>query len=424
MLWLLRADRKRLVMSPNIEFRKLWTASAASNLTDGILLISGPLLASTLTRDPALVAGLAFAQRLPWLLFALFSGALADRIDRRRAMAAVAVCRAALIGGLGVAVVLNVATLPWMYAVFFLLGTGETLFDISAAALLPEVVPRQSLPRANAQLAGALMAANLFVGPPLGGMLFAFGAGVPFLAGCGGLMVTALLLGRIHGTFSNEPSEHIRPRRMLGEIADGLSWLWQQRVLRTLSLTLGPLDLALVAQNSIMVLFVQEHLGLDATGYGVLVSIYGAGGQLASLTAHRVIERFGAGTLLRLAVAIEMLYPATLAVAGSPIVVASVFLCFGFHAVVWGALISSLRQELTPPRLRGRVESAYRFVESGAAAPGALVGGALATHLGLTAPFWLGAGTGALLLVLVWSTFSNASVLAARRAAATFCAPE
>jgi predicted MFS family arabinose efflux permease len=156
----------------------------------------------------------------------------------------------------------------------------------------------------------------------------------------------------------------------------------------------------------------------------VLVSIYGAGGQLASLTAHRVIERFGAGTLLRLAVAIEMLYPATLAVAGSPIVVASVFLCFGFHAVVWGALISSLRQELTPPRLRGRVESAYRFVESGAAAPGALVGGALATHLGLTAPFWLGAGTGALLLVLVWSTFSNASVLAARRAAATFCAPE
>ena len=411
-------------MSPNIEFRKLWAASAASNLTDGILLVCGPLLASTLTRDLALVAGLAFAQRLPWLLFTLFSGALADRIDRRRAMAAVAVCRAGLIGCLGLAVVLNVATLPVLYAVFFLLGTGETLFDISAAALLPAVVSRQNLPRANAQLAGALMAANLFVGPPLGGILFALGAGAPFLLACSGLIVTALLLGRMRATFSVEPSEHVRTKQVLRDIAEGLRWLWQQRVLRTLSLTLAPLDLALVAQNSIMVLFVEEHLGLAATGYGILVSIYGAGGLLGSLVAHTVIDRFGAGTLLRAAVVIEMLYPAALAVTDSPIVAGSVFLCFGLHAVVWGALISSLRQELTPPRLRGRVESAYRFVESGAAAPGALVGGTLAAHLGVTAPFWLGAGVGALVLFLVWSTFSNASVLAARGVAATAYTPE
>jgi predicted MFS family arabinose efflux permease len=97
-------------------------------------------------------------------------------------------------------------------------------------------------------------------------------------------------------------------------------------------------------------------------------------------------------------------------------VAGGVFLCFGLHAVVWGALDSSLRQELTPPRLRGWVESAYRFIESGAAAPGALVGGLRAAHLGLTAPFWLGAGIGALLLAMVWRTFSNPTVRAAREA--------
>ena len=82
------------------EFRKLWAASAASNLGDGVWLVAAPLLAATLTRDPALVAGLAFAQRLPWLLFPLLSGALADRLDRRRAMVAVAALRAALVGAL------------------------------------------------------------------------------------------------------------------------------------------------------------------------------------------------------------------------------------------------------------------------------------------------------------------------------------
>jgi len=163
-----------------------------------------------------------------------------------------------------------------------------------------------------------------------------------------------------------------------------------------------------------MVLFVQERLGLDATGYGILASVCGAGGLTGSVLAHGVIARFGAGTLLRAAVAMETLYPAAMALAGSPIVAGGVFLCFGFHAVVWGGPENSLRQELTLPRLRGRVESVYRFIESGAAAPGALVGGILAAPLGLTAPFWLAAGVGALLLLLVWSTFSDATVLVAR----------
>ncbi len=88
---------------------------------------------------------------------------------------------------------------------------------------------------------------------------------------------------------------------------------------------------------------------------------------------------------------------------------------FGCHAVVWGALLSSLRQELTPAGLRGRVESAYRLLEYGGAAPGALLGGVLATHFGLTAPFWAGAATGLVLLPLVWSTFSETAVAAARR---------
>ena len=119
------------------DFARLWTANAVSNLGDGVTLVAGPLLAASLTRDPRLVAGLAVAQRLPWLLFSLVSGALVDRLDRRRLMVGVDAARAVAVGLLGVAVLADLATLPLLYAVFFALGTAETLFDNAAVSILP-----------------------------------------------------------------------------------------------------------------------------------------------------------------------------------------------------------------------------------------------------------------------------------------------
>jgi MFS family permease len=399
------------------EFHKLWAASTLSNLGDGIALVAAPLLAATLTRDPALIAGLSFAQRVPWLLFALFSGALADRIDRRRAMAVVGVSRATLISILGVAVVFDLVTLPLLYAVFFLLSTGETLFDTASAAMLPAVVPREELPAANARLAGTMTVTNQFMGPPLGGFLFAVAASLPFLLGAGGIVVAAILIVALRGSFHPRLGEGKPPTALLSEIREGVRWLWGHSLLRTLALTLAILNIPLVAQVSIMVLFAQERLGLGPTGYGILIAMYGVGGVLGSLVARRVIGWLGAGRTLRIAVIIEAATPAAIALSSEPIMVGALLAFFGCHAIVWGALLSSLRQELTPDRLRGRVESVYRFIELGGAAPGALLGGLIAAQFGLTAPFWFGAIVGIILIPFVWSTFSEANVACARQAA-------
>jgi MFS family permease len=399
------------------EFGKLWAASAASYLGDGVALVAAPLLAATLTRDPARVAGLVFAQRLPWLLFALLSGALVDRLDRRRTMAAVAVCRATLIGGLGAAVLLGRVTLPLLYAVFFLLSTGDTLFDIAAVTVLPAIVPPSSLPRANARLSGVRTVASQFVGPPLSGFLFATALALPFLFGAGGLAAAAALIVALRGTFRVARAENAPPANLRAEIVAGVRWLWRHRLLRTLALTLALLDLTLVAQNAVMVLFVQERLGLGATGYGILLTTYGIGGLLGSLIAHRVIGWLGASAMLRIAVCIEAATPAAIALSRSPLPVGAALAFFGCHATVWGALLTSLRQELTPAGLRGRVESAYEFISAVGTAPGALFGGLLAARLGLTAPFWLGAIVGALLIPLVWPIFSDATIDMARREA-------
>jgi MFS family permease len=152
-----------------VEYRKLWTASTISNLGDGVTLVAGPLLAASLTRDPLLVGGLTFAQRVPWLLFPLISGALVDRLDRRRVMGYADAVRTALIGALGVAALLGWASMPLLYVVFFLMGTLETLFDNASQAIIPALVSRERLERANSRLYAAEIVTNELAGSPLGG---------------------------------------------------------------------------------------------------------------------------------------------------------------------------------------------------------------------------------------------------------------
>jgi MFS family permease len=152
------------------EYAKLLATRTVSNLGDGMTFVAGPLLAATLTRDPLLIAGVAFVQRLPWLLFALLSGALVDRLDRRRLMAAVDTLRSAAVGFLGVAVLFDFAGLTLMYAVFFFVGTAETLFDTGSISVLPTVVPKEDLQKANGRLYSAQILANNMTSPPLGGL--------------------------------------------------------------------------------------------------------------------------------------------------------------------------------------------------------------------------------------------------------------
>ncbi len=136
-------------------FRRLWVASAVSNLADGVLKVALPLVAVRYTESPALVAGLTFALTLPWLLFTLPAGALADRLDRRLAMVGANVARAVLVAALAaVALVPDAGSIAVLYVVAFGVGVTETLYDTSAQSILPQVVPRTAPPGQRAPLRG------------------------------------------------------------------------------------------------------------------------------------------------------------------------------------------------------------------------------------------------------------------------------
>ena len=159
--------------------RKIWPAAAISNLGDGAMLAAGPLLVASITDEPAAVGAAVFIQQLPWLLFALFSGALVDRLDRRLMVVAADTFRAAVLGALGIAVLLDASPLWAVYAALFLLGTAETLADNASGALLVTAVPKEQLGKANARLFATGTVVQQLGGPPIGALLFAVGAGVP-----------------------------------------------------------------------------------------------------------------------------------------------------------------------------------------------------------------------------------------------------
>ncbi|MFC0106807.1 MFS transporter [Kibdelosporangium aridum] len=255
----------RARISARFDFAKLWTASAVSNIGDGVTIAAGPLLVAQMTQNPALVAGAAFAQQLPWLLFGLISGAYADRVDRRKLVVLVNVLRGLVLAALAVSIAADVASIPIIYAVFFLLGLGETFADTASVALLPAVVPQEKLASANAKLMATYTISNQFAAKPLGAWLFVTAAALPFAFDAVSFLVAAGLVAMV-----TRAPRRLEPKKtnLKADIKEGVRWLMNHRVLRTLAMTMSVANVVFCAAFAIFVLYVQQRLGLTEVGYG------------------------------------------------------------------------------------------------------------------------------------------------------------
>ncbi len=366
---------------------RLWTSSGLSNLADGIVKVALPLVAIRFTDSPAAIAGLAFALMVPWLLFALPAGALADRLDRRRMMLGANAVRAVLLAVLALTVMLDIGSIWVLYAIALCIGTAETSYDTSAQSILPQVVSRDRLSRANGRLFAAELTANEFVGPPLGGVLVAVGAALAFVtpAALWALAVGVLLL--VRGRFRIQRDE---PTTMRADIAEGLRFLWRHRLLRTLAVMVGVSNFATNAIFAILVLYAvgpASAIGLSEPGYGLLLTASAAGGLLGFLVAERVERRLGRARSLVLTTLGGALAVGAPALTTNPYLIGAAFFAGGTTIAIWNVITVSLRQRVTPDRLLGRLNSGYRLVAWGTRPLGAITAGVLAQILGLRAVF-------------------------------------
>jgi MFS family permease len=394
-------------------FWRIWVAAGVSTLGDGMREVALPLLAATITRDPALVAAVSLAGRLPWLVLSLVSGALVDRVDRRRMMGTVDVVRAVVMVTLAVTVAADVASIAVLCVIAFALGTGETLFDNAAQAIMPSIVRRDQLELANSRLYAAQVVSFEFVGPPLGALLFAAAASVPFVVDSVSFAIAATLALTLAGSYRPVRATG-PPTRMRTEIVEGLRWLWAHRLLRTLGLMLGVWNLLTTAIFSVFVLFALETLGLSKVGYGLIFTGAAVGSLLGTVVATRVIARFGPATALLGAVFTSAISYLVIAVTSSAVLVGIMFAVGGLTSVLWNVITVSLRQSIIPDALLGRVNSVYRFLGWGTMPIGAAVGGALAKGFGLRAPFYVSAGVLAVMGVAALPVVNRRTIEAAR----------
>jgi MFS family permease len=368
------------------DWRLLLTGGTISMLGDGMFVAALPLLAATVTSDPRLVAGTTAAGTLPWLIASLPAGALADRRDARHSIARTQWIQAGLVAVLAVVASVHAGRLFALYGIAFGLGVAETFVRASAQKLVPAVVPSAELERANGHQNATIFAAREFLGPPLGGLLFALATPLPFWIDTATFVASALMFTRIRARTATTARRHLRT-----EIGEGLRWLMGNRLIRTLSGLAGVGNLCNYLAMSTFVLFARDRLGLGNAGYGVLVGAMAIGGVAGALLSRRLVLRFGGR---RIATATIFTTPSAMIAIGlvghDAVTVGALATITSFGASVWNVSVASLRQRTVPPELFGRVSSAGSLVSWGTQPIGAILGGLLAAWLGLAAPWIVG----------------------------------
>ena len=244
--------------------------------------------------------------------------------------------------------------------------------------------------------------------------MFGVAVAVPFLLDAGTYAAAAALILALRGEFRPKRPEDAPPTTLVAEIGEGLRWLWNHGLIRTLAIMLGVFNMTLAATNAILVLFAQDVLGLGSFGYGALATSTAVGGLIGSLTADKIVAWLGSGRALQASVLISALVLSVVALSENAVVVWAVFLLVGINVVVWNVITVSFRQAVVPEDIFGRVNSVYRLLGWGGLSIGALLGGFLARGFGLTAPFWFAAVVLAVMFIITLPFVNNRTVGEAR----------
>jgi MFS family permease len=362
---------------------RLWWAAAVDNIGDGAFATAVPLLAITITHDPRLVSLVAAATYLPWLLLSLPAGAVVDRGDRVSLMWRAQAIQAVIVGIVAALAAAGEVSIPVLAVMVFGLGACEVVFGNASQAILPDIVPKPLLHKANGNQYAVTTVGQMFVGPPVGSLLFAVAIALPFGIDAGSFALSALLLA----TLPRRPRAQTEHPPIRTAIADGLRWLTRHRLLRTLALLLGVNNFCFQLGNVTLVLLATQTLHLSTRGYGLLLAGGALGSVLGGLVNARIVARIGPLPALLTALVANVFIFEGIGVSPTAIVLGALLALNGFATTMWNIVTVSLRQQVVPAEFLGRVNSVYRMLGWGLIPLGALTGGLVAHEFGLRAGY-------------------------------------
>ncbi|HWG84603.1 MAG TPA: MFS transporter [Deinococcales bacterium] len=361
-----------------------------SKLGDSLHAFALPWIAYELTRSPLVMGTLYATEIIPILLLGAFAGVLVDRFDRRRLMMGADLLRAAIVALLPILHLAGMLALWHLYAAAFALSLVSLAFDVATTTVIPEVAG-SDLTRANAAHQVAMQAASM-AGPALAGIAIATLGGFNTLwlnaASFGGTFLALLslpALSRATGAAS--------VAGVLAGIGEGFRWLWGNRAIRVLSLQAATGNFGFGMVAAVLMFYLRSTLGLSAEVAGLDYAMLGVGGVLGGVAIVPLSRRYRRGSL----------YPALLAFGMGGLLLMALLrtwwapgLGFGMVSacnVAWVVLSTSVRQELIPRELMGRVLSFSRILSTAAMPLGATLAGVLSGVTSPTVVFLIAAGT-------------------------------
>jgi len=350
-------------------------SNLAAQLAEQLSLAAVPIVAVlVLGAGPGDIGLLATAQTLPFLLLSIPLGLLADRTSRRRLMVWAETLRALALFGLLAAVMSGQLSIGLLAVLGFLGAVGTVGFSVAAPALVPALVPREALARANGRLELARSAA-FAAGPALGGALVTW-AGAPaafVLAAVLSVSAVVLLLRLVE-----PPRAPMARRHPLHDIRDGAHWVWHHALLRPIFLTAVAWNISWFVLQAAYVPYAIRLLGLSAAAVGMTLAAYGAGMVVGALLAPQIVAKLPFGRAIQLGPAVSVLAAltmvATLALP-SGVLAGLAFFLFGAGPIVWTITSTTLRQTVTPGAMLGRVSAIFLAANTGARPIGAALGG-------------------------------------------------
>lgn len=374
-------------------FNRLFSASAISNLADGLLAVAAPLLAISLTKNPVLISMLSALVMLPWLLFAIPIGLIVDRVDKRLLITFTNSLRFVIAGLLALAISTDFVTIYWLFVAAFLIGISEVASDTASQSLIPVILEKKHFERANSRLNIAQTVIQNFIGGPLSGFLYATAVVLPFVLNSAGFLIAAIFVFLIPAHLitesRDETKEPAEKKSFIGDIKFGLKYLWNDSDLRGLVTITTSLGFFYSLSMSTMILFITEVLGLPAKFFGVLMAGAGSGAIIGALLAPRISKKFGRGKVLAVAIFISSITVFFQGISPNVWVFGVIGFISSFAITNWNILLMSCYQVLIPSELYGRIHGARRTFVWGVMPIGAFLGGVIAQS-GLRVPLLVG----------------------------------
>ena len=422
-------------------YQKLFTANVLSNLGNGVSAVAYPWIASSITRSPLLLSIIGLMASLPWLVFSLPAGVFIDRFARRSLIVFTDVVRGIITLVVAISIwgnrshihivkyiakTVTIHTHTGLYilllAATFLLGAAEVLGNGASQTFIPLIVGTEHLETANGRMWTAESLMQNFIGPPLASVLLGISVFAPLAFDGASFFASAGLIGLIASSMIKRQDISPTKKDFKAELKEGMSWLWHHPFLRSLAIILGSINAISALSFSVFILFAQEDLHTSVFTFGVLSTGGAIGGALGGFTSSRVIKRFGRARLIR---SIIYLSPVFLVINGASShwqIVWVVTVIEMFFVIMWNVITVSMRQEIIPDQILGRVNSVYRFFGLGSQPIGAILGGsivAISLHfisrsLALRLPLFVAAGLSVILAFFALPHLTQAKIDEAR----------